>query len=421
MAEENKNENKQQIKSNNEQQDKKQDKQQENPKTDAAPKDQNIDVTIEPDEPTLFNKGLREIIDAATNLSRMSEQGIINERTGAAVVVRTDGQINLTPSKYSSVHLNPNGKITEQSLESETISNRKKFTVDDFVVNEHKLNPQLWELADMRAQKLLINQNVTIGNLTIDGHVLVKAWEPNLKRYMLIRRPWRGPMFGPTLNVPEINTALKIDDPLKLNEDILALSEKGYQVNGVIRDAKSLIGKNGVDRAGSVNRSEDAMSGTGGTGGFNGKVVAASAEAESIFKALRSFGYNDITACGILGNLQQESGLRPDAKNEFGYTGIAQWDPAGRWPECVSFCQSHGKDPYDAGAQISFMVYEATTTRYPDECSPDAMNKKCPDVATAVHEWVKWFEGAVNADGTFQEEGNRQSYGAQFYERFKGK
>lgn len=379
-----------------------------------------INVTIEPDEPKEFNKSLKEIQDLATNLSRMSEQGIVNEITGSAVVVRTDGQINLTPSKYAALRLNPAGKVIDQSLESETISNRKKFTVDEIVINEHKLNPQLWELADMRAQKLLINQNVTVGNLTIDGHVLVKAWEPNLKRYMLIRRPWRGPMFGPLLNVPEINTALQVDDPLKVNEDILALSEKGYQVNGIIRDAKSLIGKEGQDRAGSVARNTDAMTGTGAGSGpnssYDGKMVAASANAESIFKALRQCGYSDVVACGIMGNLQQESGLRPDAKNSYGYTGIAQWDPTGRWPNCVAFCQSHGKDPYDVGAQISFMYYEATSTRYPDECCPEAMNKKCPDVATAVHEWLKWFEGALG-----QEEGYRQAYAAEFYAKFKGK
>lgn len=378
-----------------------------------------INVSIEPDEPKNFTTSLKQIRDRADNLSRMSEQGIINEITGSAVVVRKDGQINMTPSKYASIHMNPNGRITEQAMEKETIANRQKFTVDEILVNEHKLNPQLWELADMRAQKLLINQNVIVGNLTLSGHVLVKAWEPNLKRYMLIRRPWRGPMFGPLLNVPEINTAIKVNDPLKLNEDILALSDKGYQVNGIIKDAKSLIGKEGVDRAGSVARNTDANYGSGAgvasQVSYDGKMVAASANAASIFKALRECGYNDIVACGIMGNLQQESGLRPEAKNSNGYTGIAQWDPVGRWPNCVNFCQSHGKDPFDVGAQISFLYYEATTTRYPDECSPQAMNAKCTDVSKAVHEWLKWFEGALG-----QEEGERNAYAAEFWAKFKG-
>jgi hypothetical protein len=381
--------------------------------------DGNINVTIEPDDPKNFCETLTDIRDKASNLSRMSEQGIVNEITGSAVVVRTDGQINLSASKFANIRINPNGKVTDQSLESETITNRKKFTTDEFVINEHKLNPQLWELADMRKQKLLINQNVTIGNLTMSGHVLVKVWEPNLKRYVLIRRPWRGPVFGPLMNVPEIHPALAIFDPLKLEENILALSDKGYQVNGAIKDAKSLIGKDGVDRQGSVARNTDALSGSGAGAAaqvsYDGKMVAASANAASIFKALRECGYNDIVACGIMGNLQQESGLRPDSKNKDGYTGIAQWDPVGRWPNCVNFCQAHGKDPFDVGAQISFLYYEATTTRFPEECSPRAMNAKCTDVSKAVHEWLEWFEGASG-----QEEGERNAYAAEFWAKFKG-
>lgn len=110
------------------------------------------------------------------------------------------------------------------------------------------------------------------------GSILVKAWEPNLKRYMLIRRPWLGPMFGPFLNVAEVNPALGISDPLKLEEDILALSDKGYQVNGIIKDAKSLVGKQGEDRSGII-RNQDAMASSGGTssgggskGGYSGTV-----------------------------------------------------------------------------------------------------------------------------------------------------
>ena len=229
-----------------------------------------IKVTIEPSEPKDFVPKLAELQDKSENISRMNEQGIINETTGAAVVVREGGQINLSSSKYSQVKLSPNGRIAETSLESVTTTNRKKFNVDEFIINEHKMNPLLWEYADFRISKLLTNEHAVVGNLCMSGTVLVKAWEPNLKRYVLIRRPWRGPIFGTLLNVPEINPALEVNDPLKIEEDILALSEKGYQVNGIIKDAKTLIGKTGVDRAG-INRTADAFSGssTNGSGGTN--------------------------------------------------------------------------------------------------------------------------------------------------------
>ena len=222
-----------------------------------------IKVSIEPEEPKELTPTLNDMKSKSKNLSRMSEQGIVNEQTGAAVVVRTDGQINLAASKYSSYKLSPKGKVTEQSMESEKITNRMRLLTDEIIINEHKMNPQLWELTDFRESPLLSNKHALIGGFTLDGHVLVKAWEPQLKRYMLIRRPWRGPMFGPILNVPEINTAIRVDDPLKINDDILALSDKGYQVSTAIKDSKSLVGKAGQDRSG-IPRNVDAMEVGGG-------------------------------------------------------------------------------------------------------------------------------------------------------------
>ena len=228
-----------------------------------------IKVSIEPEEPKELTPTLNDMKSKSKNLSRMSEQGIVNEQTGAAVVVRTDGQINLAASKYSSYKLSPKGKVTEQSMESEKITNRMRLLTDEIIINEHKMNPQLWELTDFRESPLLSNKHALIGGFTLDGHVLVKAWEPQLKRYMLIRRPWRGPMFGPILNVPEINTAIRVDDPLKINDDILALSDKGYQVSTAIKDSKSLVGKAGQDRSG-IPRNVDAMEGTDSGNGSSG-------------------------------------------------------------------------------------------------------------------------------------------------------
>lgn len=238
-----------------------------------------IKVAIEPTEPKNFNPKLSDLQDKAMNLSRMSEQGIINEKTGSAVVVREDGQINLSTSKYSQFKLSPNGRTQSISLENVVTTNRQKFSTDEFIINEHKMNPQLWEYTDFRKSELLTNQNAIVGNLCMMGSVLVKAWEPNLKRYVMIRRPWRGPIFGSQLNVPDILTSLKVNDPLKLNENILALSDKGYQVNGIIRDAKSLIGKNGEDRPGII-RNQDAMAGVASgssSGGWDGSVTKITA------------------------------------------------------------------------------------------------------------------------------------------------
>lgn len=209
----------------------------------------NIKVNLEADPPKEFSTKLSDLENKAKNLNRMTEKGLINESIGSSAIVRDNGQINLTASTSSQYKLNPNGQSIEQTLESNTISVRKNFSVNELIINNHKLNPDLYELTDFKTRDILPGQDVIIGNLCVYGSVLVKAWEPNLKRYVLIRRPVRIPMFSNKLNTPSINSGLNIDDPLKNTENILGKTNQGYQVNGAITDAKSLIGKEGVDRS----------------------------------------------------------------------------------------------------------------------------------------------------------------------------
>lgn len=215
----------------------------------AEQTENNIKVNLEADPPKEFSTKLSDLENKAKNLNRMTEKGLINESIGSSAIVRDNGQINLTASTSSQYKLNPNGQSIEQTLESNTISVRKNFSVNELIINNHKLNPDLYELTDFKTRDILPGQDVIIGNLCVYGSVLVKAWEPNLKRYVLIRRPIRVPMFSNKLNTPSINSGLNINDPLKNTENILGKTNQGYQVNGAITDAKSLIGKEGVDRS----------------------------------------------------------------------------------------------------------------------------------------------------------------------------
>lgn len=217
----------------------------------------NIKVNLEADPPKEFSTKLSDLENKAKNLNRMTEKGLINESIGSSAIVRDNGQINLTASTSSQYKLNPNGQSIEQTLESNTISVRKNFSVNELIINNHKLNPDLYELTDFKTRDILPGQDVIIGNLCVYGSVLVKAWEPNLKRYVLIRRPVRMPMFSNKLNTPSINSGLSIDDPLKNTENILGKTNQGYQVNGAITDAKSLIGKEGVDRSDPVSNTDN--------------------------------------------------------------------------------------------------------------------------------------------------------------------
>ena len=210
----------------------------------------NIPLTKENDN---FNPTQTQIQEAVKFLKRGHESGLINDTTQSSIVIRHNGQVNLSSSRYAQYKLSPNGKVIEESMESVNVTNRRKVSTDDMVLNEHKLNPYLYELTDIKKLATAYNDNMVVGNFCLFGSVLTLAWEMHLKRYVFLRRPARMPMFSPVLNIPEIDEGLGVTDPLRIDETLLAKSTKGYQVNAVVSDSKSLIGKDGQARWGNTN------------------------------------------------------------------------------------------------------------------------------------------------------------------------
>lgn len=66
-------------------------------------------------------------------------------------------------------------------------------------------------------------------------------------------------------------------------------------------------------------------------------------------------------AAGIVGNLYQESGLKPGAV-ESGNTqagrGIAQWGVSDRWQGFLSWAKQQGRDPYELKSQLDYVLVE---------------------------------------------------------------
>ena len=157
-----------------------------------------------------------------------------------------------------------------------------------------------------------------------------------------------------------------------------------------------------------------ALSGGGTNGSFiggasvdlGGGVGTGSVEAAQIYQLLRKCGYNKIAACGIMGNIEQESTFNTRARNSDGYTGLCQWDPTGRWANLVRYAQSKNKDPYDASTQIEFMYSEAVNT---NGCSTNELNAhSTPEEAAVV--WDTKFE---RSGGSAL--GNRKKYARKWY------
>lgn len=167
---------------------------------------------------------LSEAKNSATYIDRTADKGIINGDSGASILARKDGSVHMSSSLMSQYRLDgANGHAIEHSIESTSITVRRRIEADEIVVNDHKLNPALYELSDMR--KIHGRSDTAIGNLTVFSAVLVKAWEPTLKKWVLIRRLARMPLFSPVLNLPDAPSALDLDT--NISDQILNMTERG--------------------------------------------------------------------------------------------------------------------------------------------------------------------------------------------------
>lgn len=179
-------------------------------------------VTIKTQEIGPKPINMEDLKDNVEFANRQVDKGIINSNAGSALLLRDNGDAALISGKYSQYKLNNSGQAIEISMQSNTITNRKIINADEIVINSHKLNPQLYELADMRQ---VLNDKGIVGNLTVLGTVLVKAWEPILQRHVLIRRQIRIPLFSPLLNVSITPENLAVDSDI--TKEIEQMSKGG--------------------------------------------------------------------------------------------------------------------------------------------------------------------------------------------------
>ena len=57
---------------------------------------------------------------------------------------------------------------------------------------------------------------------------------------------------------------------------------------------------------------------------------SANSNAIHLAQAFADAGYSKASTAGMLGNIQAESGFRPDVVNSIGATGLAQWYPGSK-------------------------------------------------------------------------------------------
>ena len=106
----------------------------------------------------------------------------------------------------------------------------------------------------------------------------------------------------------------------------------------------------------------------GSTDGSTGGSVDISGEtdtAKAVYKFFTGKGYTPAAACGILGNMEQESGVNPKSIQGGGKgpaAGICQWEnynqKSARWKGLSDYASSKGKDWTDLQSQLEWLDME---------------------------------------------------------------
>ena len=84
---------------------------------------------------------------------------------------------------------------------------------------------------------------------------------------------------------------------------------------------------------------------------------------EQVFNYLKQNGFTDEAACGVLGNIEQESGFDATRMQGDGpAAGLCQWEnfrmKSERWKNLDNFAKARGKEWTDLSCQLDFMIYE---------------------------------------------------------------
>ena len=153
----------------------------------------------------LFN----ETITNTSNAQHGADMGTINHKTKTSLISKANGTTIMNSGIYAQFKCDKDsGVITDVSLQSVSTTVQRELTTSDLIINRHKFNTQLLEFTNLKA-----NRKTVMGDLTMNATILVKAWEPTLEQFVLIRRPARFPIFGNLLD------AYMIDDRLEAKGD----------------------------------------------------------------------------------------------------------------------------------------------------------------------------------------------------------
>lgn len=129
--------------------------------------------------------------------------------------------------------------------------------------------------------------------------------------------------------------------------------------------------------------------------------------AETIFNfCIEVLQLTTAAACGVLANIQEESGFQIGVLGDAGTSyGICQWH-ASRYTSLLSWCSGNGRDYSSLDGQLWYMKHELETTH---KTTLDAL-RAVPDTADGAYEagrqWCLLFEVPKNKEEKAEQRGN---------------
>jgi hypothetical protein len=150
-------------------------------------------------------------------------------------------------------------------------------------------------------------------------------------------------------------------------------------------------------------------------GATSANQLSADSNSKKAFDFFIGKGLTAIQAAGIIGNLQQESGLDPAIEQLGGGPGrgIAQWSAGGRWDtgalNCTDFAAAQGKDVASLDVQLDFIWKELTDVT--------AFGLDDLKSATTLEDAVEIFQDKYEICGTC-DAGNRVSFAQDALDSF---
>jgi len=167
------------------------------------------------------------------------------------------------------------------------------------------------------------------------------------------------------------------------------------------------------DVGAAVGASAPAPGSSPGAKGYPNKKGSESNPQYAWFSLLND-GYSKAAAAGVLGNLEEESGIDPNAVQDGGPgQGIAQWSEGERWDELVDWCSKKNYNPRSMQGQVGFMLFEMESDWGNFNHKSYAKENDPADAAFIFH---RDFE--VSADGRSQIQ-ERLDAAKRWYKKFK--